>query len=145
MFQICIYFELLYAQIASPHCTFCLLHPMKMMVNVVLTLLPMVECFTFQHSLLFSTLLLFIYFSTIPLPLLISVCAHSFALPFPLLLFAIFQLRYLYYVSMNSRTSKTHTTSYNKRKQLSMVTLFIFVLKLLAHPIHFLACLLSFN
>jgi hypothetical protein len=45
---------------------------------------------------------------------------------------------------VNSRTSKPHITSCNKRKQLSTITLFIFILELLAHPIPFFGLLTIF-
>ncbi len=83
-----IYLELSYVHIASSQCTFCLLHTLKMMVNMGATLLPMAKCSALQHTLLFSTLLPF-FFSTVLLPPPIFVCAHSFVLPSPLLFFII--------------------------------------------------------
>ncbi len=53
MFWICIYLDLSCAQIASSHCTLCLLHTLKMMVSMTTTLPPSAKCSTFQHSLLF--------------------------------------------------------------------------------------------
>ncbi len=91
-----------------------LLHILKMMMNVVATLQPIAEYSTL-FSLLSSTPLLLMFFSIIPLPLPTFICAHSFALPFPLLFTIVFQLHYSHSV-MNSKTSKTSITSNNKCK-----------------------------
>jgi hypothetical protein len=56
-----------------------------MMVNATVTLQPTAKYSALHHALLFSTLLLLLFFSTIQLPRLASVCAHSFAFPFFLL------------------------------------------------------------
>jgi hypothetical protein len=50
------------------------------------------------------------------------------------------------HVTMNYKTSKKHTTSYIKQKQLVMVTLLIFILQLPTNLIHFWAnCHLLLN
>ncbi len=66
-------------------CMLCILHNLKMMVNVMVTLQPMAEYSTLHH----------IFFSTIPLPPLVSICVHSSTPPSPLLLYVIFQSHFL--------------------------------------------------
>jgi hypothetical protein len=56
---------------------------------VTMTLQPTIEYSTL-FSLLFSTLLLILFFSTILFPLPTFACVHSFALPFPLLFIIVF-------------------------------------------------------
>jgi len=53
------------------------------MMNVAMTLQPTIEYSTNLQILLFSIPLLLLFFSTIPLPPLAFVYAHSFALHFP--------------------------------------------------------------
>jgi hypothetical protein len=73
-----------------------LLHIPKMMMNVVATSKPMVECSTCLFFLFFSITLLVLLFSTISLPPRAFVCVHSFILFFPLLLSIVSQLQYLH-------------------------------------------------
>jgi hypothetical protein len=94
MFKFYICYELSFVQIVSFHCTFCFLRILKMMMNAVTTLHLMTKYSAFHHVLLFAIPFLFI-FSTISLPLLISFCVHSFALPFSLLLFVVSQSHFM--------------------------------------------------
>ncbi len=91
MFQLYLCLQLSSTQTVSSHYTPSLLHIPKMMMNVMTTLQPIAKYSTFL-SLLFSTPLLLLFFSTILLPPLAFVCAHSSALPFPLLFIIVFQL-----------------------------------------------------
>jgi hypothetical protein len=99
-----------------------------MMVNVAMTLQPTTKYSALHHVRLFSMPLLRLFFSTIPLPPLVSICAHSLK-----------KFKHIFYIHafVNSKTSKMLTTFGNKQKQLSTITPFIFVLELLASFIHF--------
>ncbi len=90
--------ELLSVQIVSFHYMFSLLHipKMMMMMNATMTFQPTTKYSTCLLSLLFSTPLLLLFFSTIPLPPLAFVCVHSSTLPFPLLFFVVFQWHFLH-------------------------------------------------
>jgi hypothetical protein len=89
-----IYIELSFVQIVFSHYTPSFLHIPKMMMNVAASLQPTSEYSTL-FSLFFSTFFRLSFFSTIPLPPLAFVCAHSFVFPFPLLFIVVFQLHYL--------------------------------------------------
>jgi hypothetical protein len=82
MFHFGLYNELSFAQIISSHCTFFLMHILKMMKNGAMTLQPTTEYSALLHILLFTTPLFPFLFSTIPLPPLVLVYAHFFVLPF---------------------------------------------------------------
>jgi hypothetical protein len=83
-----------------------------------------------------------LFFSTFPFPPAF-ICAHSYALPFPLL----FAFNYTIYTHtvVNSKPMKTCTTSNNKRKLLSTITSLFLVLEHPACHIHFFICPLSSN
>ncbi len=91
----CICLELSSTQIVSFHYTLSILHILKMMKNVTMTLQPTVQYSTLL-SLLFSTPFQILFFSTIPLPCHAFIYVHSSALPFPLLFAIVFQLHYLH-------------------------------------------------
>jgi len=74
------------------HYTPSLLHILKMMMNVVVTLQLMAEYSTFFLFLLFSTPLLLLLVSTILLPPPDFIYAHSFEFPFPLLFIVVFSI-----------------------------------------------------
>ncbi len=76
MFLICIYLKLWNVQIAFFHGIAFLLHTSKMMVNVVMTSLPIAKCSTLQHSPLFSILHPLLFFSTLLLPPPIFIYAY---------------------------------------------------------------------
>ncbi len=139
-----------------------LLHIPKMM-NAVVTLQLMAKYSTFLFSLFFSTPLLLLFFSIVQLPFLAFICAHSsvlpflaficvhsctfpfptficahfFALLFSLLFIIVFQLHSMHPYYYNSKTSKMHTTSNNKPKLLSTITLFFLFFEHLTCHIHF--------
>jgi hypothetical protein len=145
MFRICIYFELSNAQIASFHCTFFLIHTLKMMVNMVVTSLPMAKCLALQHILFFQLFSCFFFpphfhFLLLSWSMFIFLC-------FLFLYYSLKKFNRAFHIHayMNFRTSKTHTTSNNKLKKLLTNIPFIFVLWLPTYPIHFLACPPSFN
>ncbi len=95
MFQLYLCLELLSPQTVSSHYMPSLLHIPEMMMNVTTTLQPTAKYSTLIF-LLFSTPLLLMFFSTIPLPPPTFVCAHSSKLPFPLLFTIVFQLHSLH-------------------------------------------------
>ncbi len=95
MFQLYLCLELLFTQIVSSHYMPSLLHIPNMM-NATTTLQLIAEYSTFFFSLLFSTPLLLLFISTIMLPPLAFVYAHSSDLPFPLLFVVVFQLHFLH-------------------------------------------------
>jgi len=114
-----------------------LLHILKIMMNVMVTLQPRVEYSTRLQILLLSTLLLFLFFSTISFPPPAFVCVHSFTH-----LFLCYSLQFLnrtFYIhaSVISKTLKMLTTFDKKQKPFLMVTPFFFILELLAHYVHF--------
>ncbi len=96
MFQLCLCFQLSSTQFVSFHYMPSLLHLLKMMMNAVTTLQPMDKYSTFLFSLLFSTPLLLLFFSTIHLPPLAFFYVHFSMFPFPLLFFIVFQLHTLH-------------------------------------------------
>ncbi len=96
MFQVYLCVKLSYVQTISSHYTLSLLHISKMTMNVTTTLQLMVEYSTCLLFLLLSTLILHLFFSIILLPPLAFICAHSFALHFPLLLSIVFQWHFLH-------------------------------------------------
>jgi hypothetical protein len=134
MFQFYIYLELSYAQIASSHCTLLLLHTLKMMANVVVTLLPVAKCLALLYSQLF-----FFFFNSFVSFSYFRLC---------LLLCASFSLATLYNFSITLSALmllcilelQKHTTFDSKRKQISIVIPFFSILELLIHHIHFLTC-----
>jgi hypothetical protein len=67
-----------------------------MMMSATLTLQPMAKYSPHLHVLLFSTFILFVFSSTIPLPPPASICVYFFMLPFPLLFFVVFQSHFLH-------------------------------------------------
>ncbi len=93
MFQLYLCLELSSTQIVSSHYMSSFLHIPKMM-NAMMTLQPIAKYLTFIF-LLFSTPLLLLMFSTIPLPPPTFICTHSSALPFPWLFTIVFQLHSL--------------------------------------------------
>jgi len=95
-----------------------------MMMNAETTLQPTAKYSTHLLFLFFSTPLLFLLFSMIPLPITAFVCAHSFALPFPLLLFEVFQWHFMHSYCFELHKFETCTTSNNKRKLFSIITSF---------------------
>jgi hypothetical protein len=110
-----------------------------------MSLQPIVEYLTFLLSLLFSTPFLLLFFSTILLPPTAFICAHSFTLPFPLLFVVVFQLHSLHSYYCEFQTLNMCTTSNNKHKLLSTVTLFFLLLEHLIRHIHFFIYPLFFN
>jgi hypothetical protein len=139
-----IFFEFLYVQIASSHCTFFLLHILKMMVNAMMTLFPTAKCLALQYSLLLSTLLLLFFFQQFNFFLSPFVFTRlCFFLPCYYLQFL--NRIFCIHASIHSRTSKTHIASNNKRKQVLTITSFLFILELLAYCIHFLTYPPSFK
>jgi hypothetical protein len=90
----------------------------------VATLQPMVEYSTRIFCVLFSTPLPILFFSTIPLPPHVFVCAHYYVLPFPCYSLQFFNGTICTHVVMNSKTLKMRTTANNKHKLLLTVTPF---------------------
>jgi hypothetical protein len=95
-------------------------------MNVAAIRLPMLEYSTFQPSPFFSTFFLFI-FSTFFLSPFFKFVFESLCF-----LFLCYSLQFLYcplhiHFSSNTIILKKHMTSCNKRKRLTMVTLFVFV------------------
>ncbi len=95
MFQLYLFLELSFMQIVFSHYTPSLLHISKMMMNTTTTLQPTTKYSTLLLYLFFSTPFILIFFSTILFPPSF-VCAHSFALPFPLLFSIVFELHSLH-------------------------------------------------
>ncbi len=89
-------FELSSLQTTSFHYTPSLVHIPKMVMNATMTLQATIEYSTHLLYLLFLTPLLLLFFTTIPLPPLAFVYAHSFVLPFPLLFSTIFQWKFVH-------------------------------------------------
>jgi len=94
MFQLYLCLQLSSTHIISSHYMPSLLHIPKMMMNVMATLQPVAKYSTLIFFLLFSTPLLLLFFSTIPLPPPTFICVHSSTLPFPLLFAIVFQLHF---------------------------------------------------
>jgi len=106
----------------------------------------MVKYSTFLLFLLFLTIFLLPFFSTIPLPLLAFVYVHFSALPFPLLFAIIFQLHFLHSYCYEFQNLKKHITSSNNRKLLLTFISFFHVLK--CHAVTFIfsyVCCLLIN
>jgi len=85
-------------------------------------------------SALFNSSFISILFNNSVSSYYLHLCSHSSVLPFPLLFAIVFNCTH---TVVNSKTSKMCTTSNNKHKLLSIITLFIFILEHLAHHIHF--------
>jgi len=96
MFQLNLHLELSFVQTIYFHYTPSLLHIPKMMMNAVTTLQPMVEYSTSLLFMLFSIVLLLLFFSTIPFPPLVFIYVHFSILLFPLLFSIVFQWHFLY-------------------------------------------------
>ncbi len=136
MFQSNLYHELSFAQIISSHYMPSLMHIPKMMMNVVTTLQPMVEYSTHLHVLFFSTPLMLMFFSIIPLPLLAYVCIHSYVLPFPLLFFVVMNCIFYIHVVVNSKLQKQSQPPTTNKNNFQWQPRFFH--ELCAHCIHFL-------
>ncbi len=122
-----------------------LLHILKMMMNAVATLQPMVEYSTFLLFLFFSTLHLFLFFLTISLPPPTFVCVHSFVFPFPLLFIVVFQLHSLHSFRCKLQNLKNaHNFQQQTQTPFDNYPIF-FIFEHLACHIHFFICPLSFN
>jgi hypothetical protein len=139
MFQLYLYFELSFAQIVFSHYTPSLLHIPKMMMNVVVTLQPTAKYSTF-FSMFFSTPLQLLFFSTIPLPPPIFVCAHSSVLPFPLLFIIVFQLHSLHSYYCEFQNFK-NAHNFQQQMQTAFDGYPIFpIVEHFTHYIHFFIC-----
>jgi hypothetical protein len=97
----------------------------------------MVKYSTCLLFMFFSIVLLLLFFSTILLLPPTFVCGHSSALPLPLLFSIVFQLHSLHSCCYELQNLKMCTTSNNKHKLLSIITLFFSFLKCPTHHIHF--------
>jgi len=102
-------------------------HTLKMIMNVMVISLPMVECSTFQHFPLFSTFLILIFWT-----MFFSIISPSMFIFMCFFLFYYFQQTFYYdlytHFSTNSIASKKHTISYNKWKQPTMDISSFFIL-----------------
>jgi hypothetical protein len=141
MFKLYLYFELLSSQTVFSHYTPSLLHIPKMMMNVVVTLQPTAEYSTL-FSMFFSTPLRLLFFSTIPLPPLAFVCAHSYVFPFPLLFTIGFQLHSLHsYYCEFQNFKNAHNFQQQTQTAFDGYSKFL----VLEHYIHFFICCLLIN
>ncbi len=122
-----------------------LLHILKMMMNATMALQPTAKYSTRLFSLLFSTPLLILFFLAIPLTFPVFVCVHSFALPFPLLFFVVFQSHSLHSCYCEFQNFKN---AYNFQQQTQIAfddyPIYLF-LKHFACRIHFFTCQPFFN
>ncbi len=117
---------------------------MKMTMNVAAITLPTIEYSTLQPSPFFSTFLLFIFSTFFLSPF------FWFVFEYLCFLFLCYFLQFLYcplciHFSSNTIILRKHMTSCNKRKRLTMVTLFVFVHQFPACLFCFLSYLSSFN
>lgn len=146
MFLIYIYLELLNTQTKFFHGIIFLLHILKMTVNAMTTSFPMTKC-SHSNTLCSSQLFFcFFFYQHLCFFLLSLFVLTSLCFFFLCYFLQFFNCAFYIHVSTNSKISKKHITSFSKQKQLSTITLFIFILEFLACFIFFWhACHLLIN
>jgi hypothetical protein len=111
-----------------------------MMMNATMTLQPTTPFLSTLLNFSFTSILFNNYTSS----LCFRLCS-LFSTSFPLLFVVVFQLHSCTHTIVNSKISKTCTTSNNKHKLFLMVTSFFLVFEHSTRHIHFFIYLSSFN